>query len=207
MPSKIVFSQRDRVLAHLKATGMARLRELMEDGVTAATVSRLEHEGLILRLARGLYRLADAPLDVHHHLAQVSKLVPKGVICLTSALAYHGLTDQMPAKVWLALGLKEWRPRFSYPPVRFVRFSETRLQSGVEHVLIDGVNVPLFGVARTVADLFRYRQTIGIHVAIEGLREALKYKKTTPSQIAQQAVEAKVWKIMQPYMQALTSDA
>jgi predicted transcriptional regulator of viral defense system len=207
MQSKTIPSQRDRVLAHLEATGMARLRELMEDGVTAATVSRLEHEGLILRLARGLYQLADATLDVHHHLAQVSKLVPKGVICLTSALAYHGLTDQMPAKVWLALGLKEWRPQFIYPPVRFVRFSETRLQSGVEHVLIDGVNVPIFGVARTVADLFRYRQTIGIHVAIEGLREALKHKKTSPSEIAQQAVEAKVWKIMEPYMQALTSDA
>jgi predicted transcriptional regulator of viral defense system len=207
MLSKPTSSQRDRVLAHLGAKGMARLRELTQDGITAATVSRLEREGSIRRIARGLYQLADAPLDAHHHLAQVSKLVPKGVICLTSALAYHGLTDQLPAKVWVALGLKEWRPQFNYPAVRFVRFSDARLQAGVEHFLIDGVNVPIFGVARTVADLFRYRQTVGIHVAIEGLRETLRHKKASPSEIAQRAVEAKVWKIMQPYMQALTSDA
>jgi predicted transcriptional regulator of viral defense system len=207
MQAEATSSQRDRVLNHLKASGMARLRELMEDGVSAATVSRLEQEGLILRLARGLYQMADAPLDAQHHLAQVSKLVPKGVICLTSALAYYGLTDQLPAKVWVALGLKEWRPRFTYPAVRFVRFSERRLQSGVEHVLIDGVRVPIFSAARTIADLFRYRQTVGIHVAIEGLREALRRKIASPAEIAQQAVDAKVWKIMQPYMQALTSDA
>lgn len=198
-------SQRDSAVAHLQATGMSRLSELTAKGITAATVSRLEREGVLVRLARGLYQLADAPLDVNHTLAEASKLVPKGVICLTSALAFHGLTDQIPPKVWMSIGLKDWHPTFEYPPVRFVRFSEPRLLLGVQTHFIDGVSVPIFGIAKTVADLFRYRQTVGVNVALEGLREALRQKKASPAEIATEATDAKVWKIMEPYMSALTS--
>ena len=198
-------SQRESVVAHLRATGMSRLSELTAEGITAATVSRLEREGVLVRLARGLYQMADASMDVNHTLAETSKLVPKGVVCLTSALAFHGLTDQIPPKVWIAIGPKEWRPTFEYPPVRFARFSGPRLLLGVESHIIDGVSVPIFGVAKTVADLFRYRQTVGVNVALEGLREALRQKKASPSEIAREAADAKVWKIMEPYMSALTS--
>ena len=198
-------SQRNRAVAHLQATGMSRLSELTAVGITAATVSRLERDGVLVRLARGLYQMADASMDVNHTLAETSKLVPKGVVCLTSALAFHGLTDQIPPKVWIAIGPKEWRPKFEYPPVRFARFSGPRLLLGVESHIIDGVSVPIFGVAKTVADLFRYRQTIGVNVALEGLREALRQKKASPSEIAREAVDAKVWKVMEPYMSALTS--
>ncbi|MBP7484508.1 MAG: type IV toxin-antitoxin system AbiEi family antitoxin domain-containing protein [Rhodoferax sp.] len=198
-------SQRNRALSHLQAAGMSRLSELTAKGITAATVSRLEREGAIVRLARGLYQLADAPLDANHTLAEASKLVPKGVICLTSSLAFHDLTDQIPAQVWMAIGSKDWHPTFAYPPVRFARFSGQRLLQGVESHVIDGVSVPIFGVSKTIADLFRYRQTVGINVALEGLREALRQKKASPADIAREAVDAKVWKIMAPYMSALTS--
>ena len=198
-------SQRNRAVAHLQATGMSRLSELTAVGITAATVSRLERDGVLVRLARGLYQMADASMDVNHTLAETSKLVPKGVVCLTSALAFHGLTDQIPPKVWIAIGPKEWRPKFEYPPVRFARFSGPRLLLGVESHIIDGVSVPIFEVAKTVADLFRYRQTIGVNVALEGLREALRQKKASPSEIAREAADAKVWKVMEPYMSALTS--
>ena len=184
---------------------MARLSELIAQGVTASTLSRLERDGTVTRLARGLYQLADASLDVNHTLAQASKLVPKGVICLTSALAFHGLTDHIPPKVWIAIGPKEWRPNFTYPPARFARFSGSRLALGIDQHLIDGVSVPVFGVAKTIADLFRYRQTVGVNIALEGLREALRQNKATPSEIANQAIDAKVWKIMEPYLSALTS--
>ncbi len=207
MKSKNQPSQRDLAVAHLRASGMSRLSELIAKGVTAATVSRLEREGVLMRLARGLYQLADASLDMHHTFAEASKLVPKGVICLTSALAFHGLTDQIPPKIWIAIGPKEWRPKFQYPPVRFARFSGPRLQLGVENHLIDGVSVPIFGVAKTIADLFRYRQTVGVNVALEGLREALRQKKASPSEIAREAADAKIWKIMEPYVSALTSYA
>jgi predicted transcriptional regulator of viral defense system len=207
MESKHLSSQRDLAVAHLKATGMARLSELIAQGVTASTVSRLERAGVVTRLARGLYQLADAALDANHTLAEASKLVPKGVICLTSALAFHGLTDHIPPKIWIAIGLKEWRPRFAYPPVRFVRFSDSRLREDVGRHVIDGVAVPIFSVARTVADLFRYRQTVGVNVALEGLRESLRQRKTQPSEIARQAAKANVWNFMEPYVSALTSDA
>lgn len=206
-PAPQAVSQRDLVMAHLRVNGMARLSELTASGATAATVSRLERDGLIVRLARGLYQLPDAPLDVNHTLAEAAKLVPKGVVCLTSALAFHGLTDQLPPKVWMAIGPKDWRPKFSYPPVRFARFDDARLREDVERHIVDGVAVPVFGIARTVADLFRYRQTIGVNVALEGLRESLRQKKVKPSEIASQAAKAKVWKVMEPYLAALTSHA
>ncbi|MDQ6628132.1 MAG: type IV toxin-antitoxin system AbiEi family antitoxin domain-containing protein [Pseudomonadota bacterium] len=190
----------------MKMHGMARLRELMAEGVTAATVTRMERAGTIVRLARGLYQLPDAPVDSNHTLAQVAKLVPRGVVCLASALAFHGLTDQLPAKVWIALGAKERRPAFSYPPVRFVRFPDDRLTVAVRRHVIDGVGVPIFNVAKTVVDVFRYRRTVGVSLALEGLREALRQKKATPAEIARLATKAKVWPVMEPYVMALTAD-
>ena len=200
-------TQRERAIAFLKKKGMARLSELIGEGITAATVSRLERDGAIVRLARGLYQLPDAPVDAQHTLAEAAKLVPKGVICLTSALAYHELTDQIPAKVWIAIGPKDWRPKFQYPPARFAHFSSNQLRTGVERHVIDGVEVPVFGTAKTIADLFRYRRTVGINIALEGLREALRKRKATPAQIARYARDARVWKTIEPYISALTADA
>ena len=157
------------------------------------------------QLARGLYQLADAPIDAHHTLAEAAKLAPKGVICLTSALAFHELTDQMPAKVWIAIGPKDWHPKFRYPPTRFAHFPSDQLRVGVERHVIDGVEVPIFGVAKTIADLFRYRRTVGVNVALEGLREALRKRKATPAQIAKYGSDARVWKVMEPYVSALTT--
>lgn len=181
------------------------MREFGEVGITAATVSRLEQEGAVVRLARGLYQLADAQLHPQHALAEVAKLIPNGVICLTSALAFHGLTDQLPARVWVALGRKDWQPRIAYPLVRVVRFSPERLASDVEHHLIEGVRVPIFGAARTIADLFRHRRTVGEVVVIEAMREALRQRKATPAQIARCAEQAGVWKQMQPYLMTLVA--
>ncbi len=200
-------SQRSRAVAHLRAAGIARLGELMAQGITAATVSRLEREGAIVRLTRGLYQLPDVPLDVNHTLAEAAKLATKGVVCLTSALAFHGLTDQIPPTIWMAIGLKDWRPKLDYPPIRFVRFSEDRLAEDVERHVIDGVSVPIFGVARTIADLFRYRRTVGVNVALEGVRESLRQRRAQPAEIARQATKAKVWRVMEPYVTALTADA
>lgn len=202
MDRKVSITQRERTLALLKTEGMARLSELIAEGVTASTISRLEREGTIVLLARGLY----ASIDVHYTLTEAAKLVPKGVICLTSVLAYHELTDQIPAKVWIAIGPKNWRPNFRYPPVRFAHFPNIYLRNGVEQHVIDGVNVPIFGIAKTIADLFRYRRTVGINIALEGLHEALRKRKATPAQIAKHASDARVWKTMKPYVSALTTD-
>ena len=207
MPPPTAVTQRIQALALLKRQGMIRLTEFGEAGITATTVSRMEQAGEVVRLARGLYQLPDAALDPQQSLAEAARLVPKGVICLGSALAFHGLTDQMPPKVWIAIGRKDWRPRVNYPPIRIARFSDELLQRGVEHKKIAGTPVPVFAVAKTVADLFRYRRTVGDALAIEGLRQALRQRKATPAEIAREAEAAGVWATMEPYLMALTSDA
>jgi predicted transcriptional regulator of viral defense system len=207
MPLPLTSTQRDRALTLLKRRGITRLAELQTAGVTSTTVNRMERAGEMIRLARGLYQLPDADLDPHQSLAEAARLVPKGVICLASALAFHGLTDQMPPKVWIAIGRKDWRPRITYPPLRVARFSDEQLRRSVERQKIAGTTVPVFGVAKTVADLFRYRRTVGELLALEGLRQALRQRKATPAQLACEAQAAGVWRTMQPYLMALTSDA
>lgn len=207
MPASDASTQRSQALALLKRRGLTRLSEFAEAGITATTISRMAQAGVVVRLARGLYQLPDTALDPQQSLAEAARLVPKGVICLASALAFHGLTDQMPPKVWIAIGRKDWRPRVSYPPIRVARFSDDLLRRSIEHKKIGGTSVPVFGVAKTVADLFRYRRTVGDALAIEGLRQALRQRKATPAQIAREAQAAGVWGAMEPYVMALTSDA
>jgi predicted transcriptional regulator of viral defense system len=207
--------QEDRALSLLKERGIMRLSELTRAGITAAAVSRMKDKGLILQLGRGLYQLADTPLDANHSLAEAAKLVPKGVICLVSALAFHELTDTIPPRVWIAIGAKDWRPRIAHPPLQIVRFSDKLLRSGTEQHRIEGVPVRITNPARTIADLFRYRRRAGrrfqkspgLNLALEGLREALRQRKATPSEIARHADAAGIWKVVQPYLEAMTTNA
>ena len=197
-------SHRDRITEVLQRQNVARLTELLATGATAAAVSRLERAGTIVRLSRGLYQLADAPLELNQPLVEAAKLVPKGVICLVSALSYHELTDQIPRRVWVAIGPKDWRPHISYPPIRFVRFSPQALTRHIDIRLIEGVEVRVTNPARTIVDLFKYRTKVGPNIAIEGLKEALRTRKASPAELHNIAVEMKQWKIMQPYLEALS---
>lgn len=199
-------SQRDIARALLEAQGIVRLSEFRGAGVTAATVSRMERAGEVLRLDRGLYQLPDALLDVNHTLAEVSKRLPKGVVCLVSALAFHGLTDRLPRTVWMAIGAKDWAPVAGGAPLRIVRFSESLLAREVEIHTVEGVAVKVFDVAKTVADCFRHRNKIGVSVAIEGLQEALRQRKATPGAIAREAERGGVATVIRPYLEALTAN-
>lgn len=196
-------SQRDAAKAVLRERGMARLFELRAAGVTAATLSRMARDGDVVRLARGLYQLADADLDAQQTLAEAAKLVPKGVICLTSALAFHDLTDQLPARVWIAIGKSDWAPRRAHPPLRIVRMTEPLLGRDVERHTVGGVAVRIFSASRTVVDCFRHRRSVGLSVAIEGLGEALRQRKASPAEIARQAGSAGVATVVRPYLEAL----
>ena len=199
-------SQRERLLALLGRRGMLRLSEILAGDITAATASRLVREGVISRLGRGLYQLPDAPLDANHALAEVAKRTPKAVIALTSALAFHDITDQMPRRVWIAIGQKDWAPRDTYPPIRVVRFADRLLQDGVEIHTIEGVAVPVFGVAKTLADSFRHRRAVGLDVAVHALREALRKRKATPAEIADQAAKGGSWTVLRPYLETFAAD-
>jgi predicted transcriptional regulator of viral defense system len=208
-------TQQNQALAVLKQRGMARLSELTKAGITATTVSRMKEKGLVLQLSRGLYQLPDASPDVNHALAEAAKRVPRGVVCLVSALAFHELTDTIPSRVWMAISPKDRRPRTTHPPLQFVRFGDKVLRFGIEKHLIEGVTVQIYNPAKTVVDLFRYRQRAGrryqkspgLNLALEGLKEALRQRKATPSEIAKYANEAGIWKVVEPYLEAMTANA
>jgi predicted transcriptional regulator of viral defense system len=200
-------SQRERVVAALSRDGMTRMAELLRAGVTAATISRLERSGVILRLSRGLYQLPDAAIDAHHSLAEASKLVPRGVVCLGSALAFHDLTDHIPSKVWMAIGRKDWRPRITHPPMRFVRFSADALTSGIEIHRVEGVILHVTDPTRTILDMFRYRRTVGQAVALAGLKEMLRRGMATANDIERGATRMGVGRLVTPYLEALSADA
>lgn len=209
-------TQQDKALALLERSGMARLSEFLREGITAATVSRLEKKGLLLQLSRGLYQLPDAQLDANHSLAEAAKLVPNGVICLDSALAFHQLTDRIPARIWVAIGPREWRPQIKRPPIEVVRFSLKVLNTGWDEHLIENVPVRIYSPAKTIADLFfhAFRQQrfygssqTSIAQAIQGMREALRLRKAMPADIARFAIEAGIWDKVRPYLEALTVDA
>ncbi|WP_234843719.1 type IV toxin-antitoxin system AbiEi family antitoxin domain-containing protein [Sinorhizobium meliloti] len=139
-------------------------------------------------------------------LAEAAKRVPKGVVCLVSALAFHGLTDQLPRQIWLAIGQKDWAPKSDGTPIHIVRFTENLLNDSVETHVVEGVTVKVFGVVKTIADCFRYRNKIGLSVAIEGLQEALRQRKATPGEIARQAERGGVATVIRPYIEALTAN-
>jgi predicted transcriptional regulator of viral defense system len=200
-------SQREFAHALLEKQGIMRLLELREAGVTAATMSRMKRAGEVLRLSRGIYQLPHADLDPNHSLAEAAKRVPRGIVCLVSALAFHGLTDQLPPKVWMAIGPKDWAPQPGGPGMRIVRFTDSLLRGGIETHVIQGVSVKVFGVAKTVADCFRHRGKVGLSVAIEGLQEALRQHKATPAEIARQAEKGGVSTVVRPYLEALTANA
>ena len=197
-------TQRQRLLAALDTNPIARAYELRAAGVAAQTISRAVKDGELIQLSRGLYQHVDSEIDIAQSLAEASKIVPRGVIAMVSALAYHGLTDQMPRKIWVAIRAKDWVPTRSYPPLRIVEFRDRYLQQGVEHHRISGVDVPIFSVPKTLADVFRNPRLMDRSVAVEGLRAALEQKKATPSTIAEAAIAADAWKIMRPYLEALT---
>ena len=200
-------TQRDKAIHLLDARGIARLSEIKNAGVTAATICRMVEAGEVIRLARGLYQLPDAALEANHSLAEAAKRVPKGVVCLVSALAYHELTDQLPRTVWMAIGTKDWKPKTDSPPMRIVRFTDALLTDEVLTVNIENVPVKVFGVAKTIADCFRHRRKVGQTVALEGLQEALRQRKASPAEIARHAERGGVATVVRPYLEALTANA
>lgn len=196
-------TQIDLALKALQKHGMTRLSELMAAGVRQETVSRLVRNGRVIRLARGLYQLPDSDIQITHGLAEASKLVPKGVVCLVSALQFHQLTVQLPRSIWVAIEQGARTPKIAYPPLEIVRFSKDALPEGIEHHKIEGVAVRITDPAYTVADCFRFRGKIGLDVALEGLREALKRKACTPDAIMKAAQHRSIWSKLRPYLEAL----
>jgi predicted transcriptional regulator of viral defense system len=191
-----------RILEIAEQEGVLRPRDLDAHGIPRIYLGRLCERGLLDRVGRGLYVLPDADVSEHHTLAEAGKRVPHGVVCLLSALRFHGLTTQSPSEVWLAIGNKAWRPQVDYPPLRFVRFSERTLEAGVEEHSIEGVLVRVYNPAKTVADCFKYRNKIGLDVALEALRDCRRQRRCTNDELWRYAKICRVANAMRPYMEA-----
>lgn len=195
------FSHKDKAVALALEQGTVRAREFDSAGVPRPTLRRLVDEGVFTQPSRGLYQLAARQLSAEHSLAEAAKATPSGVIALLSALQFHGLTTQTPHAVWMLMPSKAWAP--TKPPVKLkiIRASGEALTSGIKHHRIDGVSVPITTPAKTVADCFKHRSKVGLDVALEALRDALRRKRATSDEIWRFAVADRVATVMRPYLE------
>lgn len=191
------------VLRVIREMGLVRPVDLESRGIPRAELYRLVRKGLVERQSRGLYVASQHPYTAEHALAQVAKRIPAGVFCLLTALRYHELTTQSPAEVWIALPEKARKPRLDYPRLRVARFSGAALTEGIETHSVEGVDIRVYSAAKTVADCFKYRNKIGIDVAVEALRDYSRRHRGGATELARFARICRVTRVMQPYLDAV----
>jgi predicted transcriptional regulator of viral defense system len=191
------------LLELVREQGVVRSSDLKSRGIPREYLSRLHREGILERLSRGVYYLPETDLTEHHSLVEAAKLIPKGVICLLSALRFHELTTQAPYEIWVAIHPKAHRPAVAGVPLHIVRFSNFALTAGVEEHCIEGVAVKIYSPAKTVADCFKYRNKIGLDVALESLRDYWKSSHANADELWKYAKICRVANVMRPYMEAL----
>jgi len=180
------------------------LKDLEEKGIPRHYLYKLYRQGLLARAARGLYVRSDLDPSEYQTIAEVAKRVPEGVLCLLSALQLHELTTQMPHQVWLAIEPIKRRPKEPGLPIRLVQFSGESFSAGIEERDIKGVKVKIYSPAKTVADCFKFRNKIGLDVALEALRDCRRQRKCSNDDLYRFAKVCRVWKIMRPYLEAMS---
>jgi predicted transcriptional regulator of viral defense system len=181
-----------------------RVRDIVALGISREYIRKLHEKGLIEKVERGIYRMPHSPLTEHHTLVEASLKIPDGVICLVSALQFHDLTTQLPYKVWIAIRNDTRKPKTNNIPVKIFRFSENTLNAGVEEHIIEGVKVKIFNPAKTIADCFKFRNKIGLDIAIEALKDCIRKKQSSFDEIWKYAEICRVANIIKPYLQALS---
>ncbi len=188
----------------LHEQGTLRPRDLARHNIPPDYLDRLYRRGLVDRVARGLYAWPDAEVSEHHSLAEAARLVTGGVVCLLSALRFHGLTTQSPREVWLTLPSKSWAPKVKYPRLRIIRASGSALTAMVEGHRVEGVAIKIYSPAKSVADCFKYRSKVGLDVALEALRDAFRGRRTTMDELWAAARICRMENVMRPYLESLT---
>jgi len=191
------------ILEAIRTLGLTRPCDLEARGIPRARLYRLVQQGLVERQGRGIYVASSHPLTAEHTLAQVAKRVPAAVFCLLTALRFHGLTTQSPHELWIALPERARKPRLDYPRLRVARFSGAALTEGIETHHIEGVEVRIYSAAKTVADCFRYRNKIGVDVAVEALRDLSRQHRGSATDLARFGRICRVSRIMQPYLDSI----
>ena len=191
------------VLALAERRPLLHSRDLTAQALPTVVLSRLVAAGKLERVARGVYSLPERALSEHRSLAEVALRAPRGVVCLLSALRVHGIGTQAPFEVWLAIPPHTPTPRLEQPTLRVVRMSGPALSEGVEPIGIDGVQVPVFNANKTVADCFKFRNKIGLDVALEALRDGWAQRKLTMDALWHYAAVNRVANVMRPYLESV----
>jgi predicted transcriptional regulator of viral defense system len=196
-------TQEARVLRLAKARKLLRARDLALHGLPTIALTRLVQTGKLERLARGMYGLPGAAVSEHRSLAEIALRVPRGVVCLLSALRVHDIGTQAPFEIWLAIPHRAAVPQLAQQ-LRIVRMSDRALADSVQRIKVDGVTVPVFSAARTVVDCFRFRNKIGLDVAIEALRDGWSKRKFSMDELWRHAQAGRMTSVMRPYVEAIT---
>ncbi len=192
-----------RVLQLAHKHGWLRASDLAHAGIPRVVLTRMTASGHLVRAARGLYRLPNASSSEHEGLATVARKVPQAVICLLSALQFHGLTTQLPWQVWIAMPRGSHVPRLDHPPIKMVQFTGEAYRHGIEIHERDDVRLQVYGVAKTVADCFKHRNKIGMDVALEALKDARAQGRASFDDLWRCAKVCRVANVMRPYMEAV----
>lgn len=197
-------NHREHVLQLARSLGIARARDFKAAGIPLVYLKRLTDSGELIRLGRGLYQVPErVGEDIAHELAEAARRVPNGVVSLLSALRHYGLTTQLPNAVWMTIPLKARTPNVQGLRLEIVRATDAVLKAGVERIQVEGVDVPIYNVAKTVTDCFKHRRHVGEDVAIEALRDALRQRKTSAAEVMRYAGINRVTRSIEPYIRAL----
>ena len=196
-------SRAQGILRRAGRRGLVRARDLARDNIPRATLSRLVASGQLTQVSRGLYALPRQTRSGQHQLAEIAARIPQSVFCLLTALRFHQLTTQSPHEVWLAIPNKAHAPKLDYPPLHIVRFSGSSLTAGIESHNVDGALIRVYSVAKTVADCFKYRNKIGLDVAMEALRECRREKRASNDELWHYAKLCRVANVMRPYLESI----
>ncbi len=188
----------------LETNGSARARDLRAAGLESAQIGRLVQRGELVRLSRGVYALAGRVPTEDEGLLVVAQRAPHAFFCLLTALRFHGLTTQAPHEVWIGLGSSRNPPKLDWPPLRVARYSGAGLSTGIETHVRDGIPLRVTGVARTVVDCFKFRNKIGLDVALEALAQIRRERRAGNDEIWQLASQLRMANVMRPYLESLT---
>jgi len=192
-----------QIIELIKQNGVIRPSEVEAIGISRMYLHRLYQRGVVQRIADGLYSLPDSPIYTHTSKVEVAKRVPNGVISLLSALQFHELTTQRPFEVWITIEGMSRKPRIDYPPIHVTRFSGEAFTHGIEVYDVGGVPMRVYSIAKTLADCFKFRNTVGLDVALEVLQEVLRDKRATMTDIWKAAKVCRMTNVMRPYLEAM----
>jgi len=196
---KLITNKRVKIY---QKSGLRRKKTLLKRGMHNQQIKRLVDKGLLVPVDRGIYANPNAPITESHDLAVIAARVPNAVICLISALRFHGMTTQIPRQIWIAIENRAAAPRLKTRAVRIIRLTGPYLYAGIEKHILEGVPAKIYSPAKTVVDCFKFRNKIGLDIALEALKEYRRQKKGTIDEVWLYARMGRVANVMQPYLEA-----